>query len=373
MLVDGHAPGLLGTDLDKYIGAGISTDHECSTFEEAKQRIDKGMKVIVREGSSARNFDALAQAFSYSPAMVMMCSDDKHPDDLIEGHIDGMVRQGLAKCIDIWDLLTAACLTPVKHYRLSTGLLKKDDAATFIAVNNLKDMNVVATYIDGVKVYDSASGVSELGLSKGHKAGAGSSNNFKAEKISLSDIAVNFEGVKSVRVIEATDGQLLTNGSTIEASMIGEPDIQKIVVYNRYGNGTPQVAFIRGFNLQRGAIGATITHDSHNIVAIGRNDNDIVKAINALIDARGGVIAVDGEEVTLLPLPIAGLMSTERGEIVAAGYQKLLSKAKKLGCTMRSPYITMSFMALSVIPELKLTDKGLVDVNLFDFTNLIIK
>lgn len=372
MPVDGHAPGLLDADLDRYIAAGISTDHECSTLEEARQRIDKGMKVIVREGSSARNFDALALAITYSPAMTMLCSDDKHPDDLIEGHIDGMVRQGLTKGIDVWNLLTAACTTPVRHYNLPTGQLNKGDAATFISVNNLRDMKVTATYIDGIKVYDHIAGLSEQALSSGIKADTGIPNNFKAEKISQSDIAIDLNGAKEARVIVASDGQLLTEGKTVEVSRLDSRAIQKIVVYNRYGNGLPQVAFIEGFNLQRGAIAATIAHDSHNIVAIGQNDDDIVKAINALIDARGGVIAVDGDDMALLPLPVAGLMSTERGEVVAAHYLELLAKAKSLGCTMRSPYITMSFMALPVIPALKLTDKGLVDVNRFDFTDLLI-
>lgn len=368
--IDGHAPGLTGANLDKYIAAGISTDHECSTLEEARERVDKGMMVIVREGSSARNFDALAQVIAYAPEKVMLCSDDKHPDDLIAGHIDGMVRQGLAKGIPVWNLLTAACVNPVKHYGIDCGLMRKGDNADFIAVDNLEALNVVATYIDGRKVYDRTLGVDNTALATGISAPSATPNNFKAAKITESDIAVDLTGFEKVKVIEAFDGELLTKTKIVPVAELSSPKIQKIVVYNRYGNGRPQTAFIEGFNIGKGAIGATIAHDSHNIVTIGASDESIVAAINALIEAKGGVVVVNGKNTDLMPLPIAGLMSDKPGEDIANDYMSLIVKSHALGCTFRSPFITMSFMALPVIPELKLTDKGLVDVTAFDFTPL---
>lgn len=367
--VDGHAPGVTGASLDAYIGAGISTDHECSTLEEARERLAKGMKVIIREGSSARNFDALIPVVAEASSKVMFCSDDKHPDDLAEGHIDAMVRKGLSEGYEIWDLLTAACITPIKHYNLTSGMLRKGDKATFIAVDNLQNLNVLATYINGNKVYDSRTGVMpELGNT--HMAQNQYPNKFNARKISPADIAVNLDNAKNIRVITAGDGELVTGEEIVPANAIHNPDIQKIVVYNRYGNDTPKVAFIKGFSIKKGAIAATIAHDSHNIIAIGADDAAIVTAINTLIDAKGGIVATDGDRTQLLRLPIAGLMSPDDGESVAAAYRGLLQEAGNLGCGFRSPYITMSFMALPVIPSLKLTDKGLVDVNLFDFVTL---
>lgn len=372
MPVDGHAPGVTGADLDTYIAAGISTDHECSTVEEARERISKGMKVIIREGSSARNFDALYPVIADAPEMVMLCSDDKHPDDLIESHIDGMVRKGLKKGLSVWDLLRAACLNPVQHYALPTGEMRKGDKATFIAVDNLRDLNVLAAYIDGKMVYDNGRGVLEENLSSGAKVPESTPNNFKADKITSDDITVDTSGAHSARVIVAEDGQLLTSSKTVDVTALDTPQIQKIVVYNRYGSGTPQVAYIEGFNITKGAIAATIAHDSHNIIAIGATDEEIVDAINSLIEVKGGIIAVNNGKKLLLTLPIAGLMSTDDGPTVANRYRELLAAAKDMGCSFRSPFITMSFMALPVIPQLKLTDKGLVDVNLFDFVPLLI-
>lgn len=368
--VDGHAPGVAGKDLDTYIAAGVSTDHECSTPEEARERIAKGMKVIIRQGSSARNFDALIPVLPGNADMVMFCSDDKHPDDLIEGHIDGMIRMGLAKGYDIWDLLTAACLTPLKHYGLSSGTLRKGDPATFIAVNNLSELTTQATYINGNCVYDRASGVAPA-IVRSRTQPAALPNNFKAAKISVADIAANIDGAKKVRVIEAFDGELITRQRLLTPAELNSGDVQKIVVYNRYGNDTPKVAYISGFSLSKGALAQTIAHDSHNIIAIGADDQAIVSAINAIVDAKGGICVTDGKNINLLKLPIAGIMSPDAGENVAAAYRKLLDDAAALGCKFRSPFITMSFMALPVIPDLKLTDKGLVDVTLFDFVPLV--
>lgn len=370
-VVDGHAPGVLGEDLVKYLSVGISTDHECSTMQEANERIAFGAKIIVREGSAARNFEALSEVLAQHPEIAMLCSDDKHPDDLIEGHIDALVRRGLAKGIPIWNMLQAACINPVNHYSLPSGLMQPGDKATFISVDNLSNFNVLSTVIDGVTVYDRNEGVIENNLvtSVPEKVYP---NNFKATSITPGDIALNVTSEK-VKVIEAIDGELLTHCLIVPTSDFEKESIAKIVVYNRYGNGSPQVAFIKGFNLSGGAIGASIAHDSHNIVAIGDNDEDICTVINRLIESKGGVGAVKEGTAHILPLPIAGLMTDKPAEQVATEYQELDKIAKSLGCKLRSPFITMAFMALPVIPELKLTDKGLVDVNEFDFTELEIE
>lgn len=367
--IDGHAPGVTGNDLLKYAAAGISTDHECSTLTEAQERIANGMKVIVREGSAARNFDALFPIIAKAPDMVMLCSDDKHPDDLIDGHIDALVRRGLTKNLSVWDILKAACINPVKHYGIPSELMRKGDKATFIAVDNLSDFNIVTTVIDGHKVFDRSSGIIDKALKTGNRP-VETPNNFNARSITADDIAID-TSKGYAKVIVALDGELITLSETIPVSELENTEIQKIVVYNRYGNGLPQVGFIKGFNLKQGALGATIAHDSHNIVAIGTSDKEIALMINALIESKGGVGVVYNGVSEILPLPIAGLMSKEPAEIIAEKYQKLNHKAKEMKCTLKSPFITMSFMALPVIPELKLTDKGLVDVKAFDFTDVI--
>lgn len=367
-VVDGHAPGVSGNDLKKYHSAGISTDHECSTMQEAIERINLGMKIIVREGSAARNFEALSDVLANYPQQAMLCSDDKHPDDLIEGHIDALVRRGLTKGIPVWNILQAACINPVNHYNLPSGLMQPGDKATFITVDNLDDFNVLTTVIDGVKVYDRAQGLIENALITSTPSLV-HPNNFKATPVSVNDIALNVTSSK-VKVIEAMDGELLTKAIIVPVADLSSEAISKIVVYNRYGKGVPQVAYIKGFNIRNGAIGASIAHDSHNIIAIGDNDEDICTIINTLIKNKGGVGVVRDGAAHILPLPIAGLMTDKSAEQVATEYQELDNLAKSLGCTFRSPFITMAFMALPVIPELKITDKGLVDVNKFDFTNI---
>lgn len=371
--VDGHSPGLLGDALLTYINAGISTDHECTTIEEARQRVANGMKVIVREGSAARNFDALADIIDEAPSMTMLCSDDKHPDDLVEGHIDAMVRRGIGRSIPVWKLLKAAVVNPVKHYSLPSGLMKVGDDATFIAVDNLTDFNVRQTVIGGAVVYDTEQGgLIEPALMLSSPRGE-TPNNFNAAPVSAGDMALTPPADGMARVIVAYDGELLTGVETVPVSRLADGFIQKIVVYNRYGNGSPKAAYIKGFGLRGGAIGATVAHDSHNIVAIGTSDDELVKVINALVGAKGGVAVSDASGVELLPLPVAGLMSDESAADIVAKYKILGDKAKDLGCSLRAPFITMSFMALPVIPSLKLTDKGLVDVDAFDFTDIFVR
>ena len=366
--IDGHAPQVHGKDLEIYAQAGISTDHECATLSEARERIENGMKVIVREGSAARNFEALYPIIDEAPHQTMLCSDDKHPDDLLQGHIDQIIRRGLVKGLSIWNLLRAASLNPTEHYGLKSANLKQGDAATFIAVKNLEDFDVLQTVIDGYEVYNAKTGVDPTALYT-EDCPTTHPNNFEAQKIAEADLDVRIKN-HSIKVIEAFDGELFTKKIIVPYEELQHQDIQKIVVYNRYGNGSPRVGFIKGFQLQDGAIGATIAHDSHNIIAIGQNDHDLVQIINALINEKGGVGVAYRGKVELLRLPIAGLMTDMPAEQIASEYAHLNTLAKELGCTMHAPFITMAFMALPVIPELKLTDKGLVDVAMFDFCSL---
>ncbi len=367
--IDGHAPGLTGEDLRRYAAAGISTDHECSTLEEARERIVCGMKVIVREGSAARNFEALCPIIGETPAMVMLCSDDKHPDDLIDGHIDTLVRRGLRRGIPIWDLLHAAAITPVEHYAIGSGLLREDDPATFIAVDNLSDFNIEATLIEGHVVYNREEGLLDRELTLDLDPVV-HPNRFEAAPITEEELSVDIKG-RSVKVMVAHDGELYTSCEEMSPEEITQGNVQKIMVLNRYGNGRPQVGFIRGFDLKSGAMGATIAHDSHNLIVTGASDSEIVALANALIRTRGGVGVWHRGKTEILPLPIAGLMSDLPAEEISRQYRHLGEVVRELGCGMKSPFITMAFMALPVITELKITDKGLVDVRAFDFTELV--
>ncbi len=370
--IDGHAPGLMGENLKKYVAGGISTDHECSTKEEALEKIALGMKILIREGSAARNFEALYTLIDSHPESVMLCTDDSHPDELLEkGHINKIVKIGIKKGVDVYKLLTAACINPIKHYNLPVGQLNKGDFADFIIVNNLSDFDILATYINGKKI---------LKGTKSSKKETVIINNFHAQKISTTDILVPSEKeTETVRVINAFDGDLLTkasveilkcnNGAVLTDN---ERDILKIVVLNRYEkNIKPAVAFIKGFGIKNGAIASTIAHDSHNIIAVGSDDMLIVEAINRIIETSGGIAAVDNTGKTaVLPLPIAGLLTNDTVETVAEKYKALNRFVKEMGSDMRAPFMTLSFMALLVIPEIKLSDKGLFDGNKFEFINL---
>lgn len=369
--IDGHAPCVRGEKLRQYVNAGISTDHECTSLEEAQEKASLNMQIMVREGSAARNFEALYPIISQEPEKVMLCSDDKHPDGLMQGHIDALVRRGIQHGISIWDLLRAACVNPVRHYKLPLGQLREGDDATFIAVDNLSDFNIQATIISGYKVYDSRQGVNQELMTAGHHP-VRILNKFEAKPINEQILHIEPCSVK-VRVIEALDGELYTPSRLIEFADLEKEGVQKIMVYNRYGEGRPQVGFIQGFHLTHGAIGATIAHDSHNIVVIGADDKSMVTMANALIEAKGGIGYVENGQAEILPLPIAGLMSAEPAEQIAGKYHELIAHARSLGCKLGSPFITMSFMALPVIPELKLTDKGLVDISKFDFVDLFVK
>jgi len=371
--VDGHAPGLMGENAKKYISHGISTDHECFTLSEALDKLEKGMKIIIREGSAAKNYEALHTIIKDHSDSVMFCSDDKHPNDLVEGQIDKIVARSVSLGYDIFDVLKCACINPVEHYKLNTGILRKGDDADFIVVKDLKDFKVVKTFINGELV-------SENGKSLIERVDEEIINHFNTSPKSPTDFEVtSAEGRKSIRIIEALDGQLITSELHLPAKIengkiISDPgsDILKIAVVERYTNSKPAVAFIRNFGLTKGAIASCVAHDSHNIIAVGVSDEDICKAVNAIIENKGG-ISVSADGVTeSLPLPVAGIMTTDDGWVTAGKYTALDKAAKDLGTKLKAPFMTLSFMALLVIPQLKLSDKGLFDGSKFEFADLIL-
>ncbi|MFT3676481.1 MAG: adenine deaminase [Chitinophagaceae bacterium] len=373
--VDGHAPGLRGDTARQYIAAGISTDHECFTAEEALDKLAAGMKIIIREGSAAKNFEALIDLLRDYPDMILFCSDDKHPDSLVLGHINQLCARAVAKGIDLFHILKAACSNPVDHYKLDVGLLRAGDPADFICVKNLEDFIVTQTYINGRLV-------ARDGQSLIKTTAAGIVNNFSCSHKTAADFAIKTTGTEPVviPVIEALDGQLITNrlnetALTENGLLLSDirRDILKIVVVNRYQDAPISKAFIRNFGLRRGAIASSVAHDSHNIVAVGADDESICAAVNAIIDAKGGVsiaqTAADGMQTDVLALPVAGLMSQADGYKVAEAYAQIDRAAKEAGSTLGSPFMTLSFMALLVIPHLKLSDKGLFDGDSFSFVS----
>ncbi|AYA37308.1 adenine deaminase [Hymenobacter oligotrophus] len=375
--VDGHAPGLRGDDARRYAAAGMSTDHECFTADEALDKLACGMHILIREGSAARNFEALVDLLHEYSAQIMFCSDDKHPDSLVLNHIDELVRRAVARGIEVWKVLQAACLNPVQHYRLDLGQLREGDAADFIAVDNLQEFRVQQTYLRGQLVAEQGRAL----LPPGRNAAP---NNFVAQPLQPADFALGAPSAAAatapVRAIRCYDGQLITAADPAQVpvqSGLLVPDVAndvlKLTVVNRYQPHTkPAVAFIRGFGLQRGALASSVGHDSHNITAVGCSDEAIARAVNLVIAAKGGLAAVgdDGEEL-LLPLPVAGLMSDGEGYAVAEAYTAVDQLAKHLGSPLRAPFMTLSFMALLVIPALKLSDKGLFDGEKFEFVPVL--
>lgn len=370
--VDGHAPGLRGGPLQKYISAGISTDHECFTYEEAAEKLSLGMKVIIREGSAAKNFDALIGLLPDHFENMMFCSDDKHPDDLIVGHINSLCARAVSKGIDVFKVLQSACVNPAKHYGMNVGLLKPNDAADFIVVQDLVDFKVLQTYIDGNLV-------AENGKSFVKHVDFETPNNFNIDKKNIADFEISGSGAK-IRVIEALEGQLITNELHLEPKIEAgklisdtENDILKMAVVNRYKNTKPAVAFIKNFGLKKGAIASSVAHDCHNIVVVGTSDEEICNAVNLVIENKGGICAVNGNDRKILGLPVAGIISDKDGWETGRLYQQIDAMAKELGSGLKAPFMTLSFMALLVIPDLKLSDKGLFSGNSFAFVDLEMK
>ncbi len=370
--VDGHAPGLTGEAVVKYASAGISTDHECFTLEEAIGKINAGMKILIREGSAAKNFDALCDLYKTHPSMIMLCSDDKHPDDLVEGHIDQLVRRAIRKGYDLMDILRSCTVNPVEHYHLPAGLLRLGDDADLIIVDDLQHFKVMQTYIRGELVAENGKtlidSVREIPV-----------NNFATGPIGIDELKVEYAGDR-IRVLVALDGQLITQEIFVKPTVLNsmvisntEEDVLKIVVKNRYHSASPAVGFVKGFGLKSGAIASCVAHDSHNIIAVGCDDQSIAAAINLIIDAKGGISMVSPGVSLLLPLPVAGIMTNEDGYLAARLYHSLDQEAKKSGSRLNAPYMTLSFMALLVIPELKMSDMGLFDGKKFNLTEIFTK
>ncbi len=367
--VDGHAPGLRGDDVSLYIAAGISTDHECFSYDEALEKLKKGMKVIIREGSAAKNFEALIPLLDEHYENMMFCSDDKHPDDLLLGHINELCARAVAKGVDVFKVLQTACVNPVNHYDLDVGQLQINDVADFVVLEDLTNFKVLETYIDGICV---ASG----GNSHIESVPFEILNNFNTTKKSVLDFQVKATKSK-IRVIEALDGELVTNELILDSLIKDEnlvsnveKDILKMTVVNRYNEDVPAMAFIKNFGLKEGAIASSVGHDSHNIIAVGVSDEAICKAVNLLVENKGGICAVSDTSEKVVSLPVAGIMSAKTGWEIGAEYAELDKLAKTMGSTLRAPYMTLSFMALLVIPSLKLSDKGLFNGTTFEFTSL---
>lgn len=369
--IDGHAPRLSGDALSTYIASGVRTDHECSSLEEALEKISKGMMVQIREGSAAKDFNVLASLIASHPDKIMFCTDDCHPDEIVKyGHIDEIVKRALALGYDIFDILKASSINPIQFYSLPVGQLRVGDRADFIVVDDLKNYNIIESYIDGKKVFGSGTFVLEQ-----NKCDV--INNFSANKISSNDLLLESIDNKRIRVINAMDGELLTTEvlyyPKIENGFIVpdvENDLLKLVVINRYKNSKPQVGFIKGFQLKEGAIGGSVAHDSHNLIFVGTNDMDIVNLANAIIEVKGGIGSCINAAIDILQLPIAGLMSSCSGAEVASDYERLNKTVKLMGTQLSAPFMTLAFMSLLVIPHLKLGDKGLFDSTNFKFVDL---
>ncbi len=369
--VDGHAPGLRGEQAKEYIEARISTDHECFTAEEAVDKLQHGMKILIREGSAAKNFEALIELLEDHPKMIMFCSDDKHPDSLVAGHINQLCARAVAKGHDVFNVLRAASVNPVLHYKLDIGLLREGDPADFILANDLKNFTIHQTYINGELV-------AEDGKSFIQSVPSTPINQFDCKEITVNDLAIKTAGYPAIEgkipVIEALDGQLITNrlqlqGKETDGQWVSDiaQDMLKMVVINRYHTAPVAKCFIKNFGFKHGAIASSVAHDSHNIVAVGADDESLVKAINLVIKERGGVSCVNSSSAKVLGLPVAGLMSADDGYKVADAYTAIDAMAKLLGSTLAAPFMTLSFMALLVIPHLKLSDKGLFDGDRFEF------
>jgi adenine deaminase len=369
--IDGHAPGLRGDDAVNYIRAGITTDHECYSKPEALEKIAAGCKIAIREGSAARNFAALQTLIDEFPADCMFCSDDKHPDELLMGHIDRLVARAIGEGRELMNVLQVACVNPVNHYGLDVGLLRVGDPADFILVEDLVGFKVLETYLDGVLV-------AKDGDCRMPAVESESINRFDAGPIKQPQLQIKAASER-IRVIKAIDGQLVTQSSVEDCKIdrgfaVSDTarDILKIAVVNRYADVEPALGFVSGFGLKTGAFASSVAHDSHNVIAIGTNDLDLQAAINAVIEQRGGLVVVDEGEQLVLPLAVAGLISMESCEAVASRYSLLDRKVKQLGSQLRAPFMTLSFMALLVIPSLKISDRGLFDGSDFEFVSLFV-
>lgn len=370
-IIDGHAPGLQADLLKEYVSFGISTDHECTSIEESKEKIELGMKILLRRSSASNDFLNLMDLISSNEDDVMLCTDDCHPDDLQNGYIDEMIKDALQRDFPLKKLLKAATFNPVFHYNLPVGILNIGSFADFIVVDCLENFTVLETYINGECVYNGNTVISidEKILPV---------NNFFSNKLTLNDLKVLNDKHSLLNVIEIIPNSLLTNKLILPIDVTQQyifsdidNDILKIVVLNRYTKDKPSIGFIKGFGIRKGAFGSTVAHDSHNIIVVGTDDFSILSVINALQQSLGGLAFFNGNTINLLPLPVGGLMSNESCDIVSAQYKLLTDEVKSVGCTLKSPFMTLAFMSLLVIPKLKIGDRGLFDVDSFSFTELL--
>lgn len=370
LIIDGHAPQLKGKDLEKYIAAGISTDHECIDMNEALEKINLGMNILIREGSAAKNYEALKYLLKDYSDHVMFCTDDSHPSDLIHlGHIDKIVRRAIKDGFDLYDVLKIACINPIKHYRLDVGFLRINDPADFIVVNNLDSFDIISVFINGEEKYHINSDQSKIDKPPVYYK---SLNNFKRKPIQKEELIKSVQN--KITCIGVLNNEIITKKiavnipkplQNLESDI--ERDILKIVYLNRYENKPPQIAYITGIGLKKGAFASSVSHDSHNIIAVGCNDHDLLMAINTVIAEKGGLCSVIENETIILPLPIAGIMTSKSAKEVSLTWDLLIEKLKMSGCVLDSPFMTLSFMALIVIPELKIGEKGLFEYSKFDF------
>lgn len=369
--IDGHAPGLKGAAAAKYVSAGISTDHECFSIEEALDKINSGMMVQIREGSAAKNYDSLKELIKTHPSHIMLCSDDRHPNDLEREHMNALVKRALKDGFDLFDILQAVVVNPVNHYKLNVGLLQEGDDADLIVIDNLDDFNILKTLVNGELI-------AENGITRIDSVSETPINKFHRNNLSINDLKISDTG-NNIRIIQALDGELITplttgKPKTMNGFLISDTDndILKMLVLNRYEASKPAIGFIKGIGFKTGAIASSVAHDSHNIVAVGVSDEEILKAVQLVNESQGGVSWVNGKNQEVLELSVAGIMSNNDAHQVAHQYNKLDQLAKSLGSSLNAPYMTLSFMALLVIPELKLSDKGLFDGNSFNFVDLAI-
>jgi adenine deaminase len=369
--VDGHAPGLYGQDLEAYVGAGISTDHECFSLREAEEKIRLGMHIQIREGSAAQNLDTLYPLIDKYPDRIMLCTDDCHPDDLLDGYIQSRIARCVAKGLDIFHILQAVSINPVRHYGLPVGMLRVGDPADFIIVENLKNFAVKQTYINGNLVFNKGKTLFEAPKPK-------LINRFYKNEISVENLRVPITG-KRIKAIKIIDKELITRSTFGPATAFKngvkvdvERDLLKIVVLNRYNEALPAVGFINNFGIKRGAVCITVAHDSHNIIAVGVDDESIMRAMQAVMETQGGLAVVDGKDTLAMPLPVAGIISDQKAEVVAEQYHRIHNRIKEMGSNLTAPLMTLSFMALIVIPDLKICDKGLYDVQKQAFTSVCV-
>ncbi|HSR31150.1 MAG TPA: adenine deaminase, partial [Anaerolineae bacterium] len=374
--IDGHAPGLSGLDLNAYVAAGVRSDHECTDLEEAREKLRRGMHILIREGTTERNLHALLPLVTPQNArMCHFCSDDRHPDTLLrEGHIDGIVRRAIALGLDPITAFQMATINTAKYFGLrNIGAVAPGYRADLLVLDNLEAVQLAQVYASGQLVADggqalfSTSGMLDVPTQP--------SVHVDLNALNL-DIAA---GEGSARVIGTIPDQVVTEDlrliPTIEnGRVVSDPgrDLLKIAVIERHhGTGNVGLGLVKGIGLKQGAIASSVAHDSHNLVVVGASDEGMRVAVAAIAEMGGGLVVVEGGQVrAACPLPIAGLISDHSVEEVRDQVEALTEAAHALGCTLPDPFMTLSFLALPVIPSLKLTDKGLVDVSKFDLVPL---